>query len=164
MSANFQLEGADSLVAIFREYPEKGYRRPIIAAFRKAAEPVKRAMIRNLPGNLRGLRKAVKIKPGRGLSLAVGIFARQGVYRNSRGVDFDPYNIAYWHNYGTMANRDPEHNFSKPRSRKTANRRGGIKPLRFVEKGWEESKNEAQNAFEKKAQEELEKFLKDYAK
>lgn len=162
-TANFEIQGIEKLVKIFQEFPEKGYRRPVIAAFRKAAEPVKKAIIANLPGNLKGLRKAVKIKPGRGLSLSVGFFARQGIYRNSRGRDYDPYTIAYWHNYGTYGNRDPEHNFAKPRGRKTAGRSGGIKPLKFVERAWEQSKNEAQAAFEKKVEEEIDKFLKENA-
>jgi hypothetical protein len=161
MSASFTVEGMENLQRIFREFPENGYRKPVIAAFRKAAEPVKRAMIANLPGNLKSLRKAIKIKPGKGksMTLAVGIYARQGVFRNSRGQDWDPYQIAYWHNYGTLANRYSQHSFVTPRRKTTARFKGGIKPLLFVEKAWEESKGQAQKEFEKKADEEITKFL-----
>jgi hypothetical protein len=154
-------EGMENLQRIFRDFPEKGYRKPVIAAFRKAAEPVKRAMISNLPGNLKPLRKAVKIKPGKGrsLTLAVGIYARQGVYRNRKGQDWDPYQLAYWHNYGTLANRDPEHQFKTGRRKKTAGYRGGIRPMRFVERAWEESKGQAQKEFEVAVDKEITKWL-----
>lgn len=159
--SGFVLLGSENLQRIFRDFPEKGYRKPVIAAFRKAAEPVKKAMISNLPPSLRALRKAIKVKPGKGrsLTLAVGIYANAGVYRNSRGQDWDPYQIAYWHNYGTLANRDSQHSFVTPRRKKTVSWQGGIKPLRFMEKAWEESKVRAQQEFEKKAAEETTKFL-----
>ncbi len=163
--SGFTLLGAENLQRIFREFPEKGYRKPVIAAFRKAAEPVKKAMISRLPGNLKALRRAIKIKPGKGksMTLAVGIFARQGVFRNSRGQDWDPYQIAYWHNYGTLARRDSDHSFVTPRRKKTASYQGGIRPLRFVEAAWEESKGPAQQQFEKKVDEEITKFLQENA-
>lgn len=154
-------EGMDNLKNIFRDFPENGYRKPVIAAFRKAANPVKKAMIANLPPFIKPIRKAIKVKAGKGksMTLSVGIYARQGVYRNHRGQDWDPYQIAYWHNYGTMANRDTSHTFKTPRRRTTAGYRGGIRPLRFVERAWEQSKSKAQSEFEKKVDEEIIKFL-----
>jgi hypothetical protein len=161
MISNYTIEGMENLQTILREFPEKGYRKPIIAAFRKAAEPVKKAMIANLPPNLKALKKALKVKPGKGksMTLAVGIYANQGVFRNSRGQDWDPYQIAYWHNYGTLANRDKSHSFVCGRKKKTAGYNGGIRPLRFMERAWEQSKDQAQKEFEKKTEEEIDKFL-----
>ena len=159
--SGFTLLGAENIQRIFKEFPEYGYRRPVIAGFRKAAEPVKKAMIANLPSFIKPIRKAVKVKPGKGksMTLSVGVFSGQGVFRNRRGQDWDPYQIAYWHNYGTLANRDTGHSFKTPRRRTTARYRGGIRPLRFIEKAWEQSKAQAQNEFEKKVDEDITKFL-----
>ena len=165
MSSNFELIGAENLKRIIREFPENGYIKPVKAAFRKAADPVKKAIVTNLPGSLKGLKKAVKIKPGKGksLTMAVGIYSGNGVFRNTRGQDWDPYMIAYWHNYGTLSNRDREHSFKKQRRSISADFQGGIRPQRFVERAWDQSKTQAQKEFEKKAVEEVDKFLKQNA-
>jgi hypothetical protein len=158
---SFVLIGKEELDKIFRDFPEHGYRKPVIAAFRKAANPVKKEMASQLPGYLKPLKKVIKIKPGKGKSmrLSVGFYSGQGMYRNRRGRDWDPYMLAYWHNYGTLANRDPSHSFKKPRRAGTAAFKGGIRPRRFVEIAWENSKGQAQKEFEKKFDEELTKFL-----
>jgi len=165
MNADFELIGAENLKQIFRQFPDRGYIKPVKAAFRSAAAPVKKAIVANLPGNLKSLKRAVKIKAGKGksLTLSVGIFAGTGVFRNSRGQDWDPYIIAYWHNYGTLSNRDREHSFKTQRRSVSINRQGGIRPQRFIERAWDQSKNKARQEFEKKAQDEVEKFFKENA-
>ena len=168
MSSNFTLTGTENLKEIFRQFPEGGYRAPLNAAFRKAADPVKRAMISNLPSNLKALKRIVKAKTSRASkgepSLAVGFFNRQNlVFRNSRGINWDPYTIAYWHNYGTMARRYSGHSFITPRKSKTSRREGGVRPLLFAEKGWEQSQSQAQKIFEEEVDREICKFYQKYA-
>jgi hypothetical protein len=161
MDANFTLTGTDNLLKIFREYPEMGYRKPVIAGFRQAAIPVKKAMISNLPSALSPLKKIIKIKPGRGksMTLAVGAYGRQGMYRNSKGQMWDPWQILYWHNYGTLSRRAASHTFITPRKKVSMNRSGGIAPGLFFEKAWEQSQGEAQKKFEETVDKEVMKFL-----
>ena len=168
MSANFTLSGTENLLKILREYPDMGYRKPISAAFRAASVPVKKAIIACMPGYLGGLVKSVKAMSSRASkgepSLAVGIFGGKSLsYRNSRGIDWDPWVVAYWHNYGTMAYRSSSHSFTTARKAKTAGRKGGIKPLLFVERGWEQSSAEAEKVFEVKYEKDVTKFLSENA-
>lgn len=159
---SFTLEGDKALTAIFKDMPVEGYQKPVKAAFKKAAQPVKRSMAGALPSKLSAIKKVLKIKAGKGKSMTVatGFFGNAGVYVNSRGKQWNPYMLLYWFNYGTLANRDPGHNFLKPRRAVSANRKGGIKPAKIVEGAWERAKGEATKVFEKSWQEEFEKFLK----
>jgi hypothetical protein len=159
--ANFKLDGYDNIITILREMPEDGYRKPVIAAFRKAAQPVKEAMANNLPSSLSPLKKVLKISPGKGksMTLAVGFFGRQGMYRNRRGVMWDPYMLLYWHNYGTLANRSPEHSFQNPRRKPSVNWKGGIGAGLFVERAVDQSMPEAEKIFESSYLTEHQKFL-----
>jgi hypothetical protein len=166
MSApDFKLDGYGNIVQMFRQMPADGYRKPVVAAFRKAAEPVKKAMISNLPSSLSKLKRVIKIQPGKGksMTLAVGFYGRQGMYRNSKGVLWDPYMLLYWNNYGTLSNRAPGHSFQYPRRRISANRRGGIRAGFFVERAVEQSMPGAIKTFESAYLEEHEKFLQKLA-
>lgn len=163
--ANFTLEGSENLKTIFRELPEKGYRQPVIAAFRKAAKPVANAMASNLPKSLSNLKKIIKTKPGRGKSMTLSVGFTGGIakFTNSRGQTWDPYQLAYWPNYGTLANRFAQHSFKTPRRKKTANWQGGIKPGLFVERAVDQSMPEAQKVFESEFDKEITKFFEKYA-
>lgn len=165
-SSRFTLTGTENLKQIFKEFPEGGYRKPINAAFRKAAAPVKAAMISNLPTNLKGLSKSIKLKSSRASkgepSLAVGVFSN-GTYRNKRGIDWNPWIIAEWSNYGTMANRYSGHSFKTPRRSKTSDSKGGIKPQLFIEKAWDQTASQAQGIFEETVDKEITKFFEQRA-
>ena len=160
-TSNFKLDGYENIVSIFREMPEDGYRKPVIAAFKKAAEPVKKAMISNLPSGLNPLKKVIKSVSGKGKSMthAVGVYGNQGKYVNRRGQQWDPYQLIYWHNYGTLANRSVNHPFQNKRRKPSDNWKGGIKPGLFVEKAWNDSRVKAQIEFEKSYDIEHTKFL-----
>lgn len=159
--STFRLDGYDNIVNIMRKMPEDGYRKPVIAAFRKAAAPVRDAMVKNLPSNLKKLKKVIKIKPGKGksITLAVGAFANQGMYRNRRGQNWDPYMLLYWHNYGTLQGRDPNHSFKYKIRRTSAKKTGGLRAGLFFERAVETSMPQAEKIFEKAYAEEHEKFL-----
>jgi hypothetical protein len=163
--STYVIKGADRFMEILKEYPEMGYKRPVMIGFRKAALPVKKAMISNLPSYIKDLKKYIKIKQGKGksLTMSVGSFGRQTVYQNSKGQEWDPYQLFYWHNYGTLARRDPGHFFQNSRRKTSRGWKGGITPRLFFEKAWEQSKAEAQKAFEKSVDEQVTKWLNNKA-
>ena len=162
MSVTMELEGDAALTAIFKDMQLEGYQKPVKAAFKKAAVPVKREMGQALPPQLSGIKKVLKVQAGKGKSMAVsvGFFGNAGMYVNSRGKQWNPYMLLYWFNYGTLANRDPGHKFLKARRRISAYKKGGIKPAHIVEGAWTRVKDTAAKTFEKAWQEEYEKFLK----
>ena len=162
----FTVDGFDNIIKMWKDMPEDGYRKPVIAAFKKAALPVKRAMIAGLPSSIKATKAAIKIKPGRGksMTLAVGAFGRTGMYRNSRGVTWDPYQIIYWQNYGTLSNRAPEHQFLHARRKPSLNWRGGIRAGLFMEKAWNSTERDAEKIFETEYEKEYIKYLEARAK
>lgn len=164
-NTRFTLTGTENLRQIFRQFPEGGYRKPVVAGFRKAAKPVADAFANSLPGDLKKLKKIIKIRPGKGksITLSVGFTGGISTYRNSRGQDWDPWQLVYWFNYGTLANRLASHQFKTPRRKASATRSGGIKPGQFVEVAWENSKGEAQRVFETEVDKEITKFLEKLA-
>lgn len=163
--ANFTLDGTENLKRIFAELPEKGYRQPVVAAFRKAAKPVANAMARNLPASLSAIKKIIKTKPGRGrsMTLSVGFTGGMSKFTNSRGQTWDPWQILYWSNYGTLANRLASHDFKTPRRKRSAGWQGGIRPGLYVEKAIEQSMPEAQRVFESEFDKNITKFFEKYA-
>ena len=161
MSASFMIEGTENLKRIFAEFPEEGFRKPVNAAFRKAAKPVQSSMISSLPSSLSGLRKAIKIKSYRSEMplVAVGPFKKGIMYQNRKGQSWNPYMLLYWLNYGTLANRLSGHQFSKARGRKSASWKGGIMPGQFIERAVSSSLPEAQKIFETEVDKEMVKFF-----
>jgi len=161
MSANFTLDGTSNLKSIFSELPEKGYRQPVITAFRKAAKPVATAMANSLPSSLKALKKIIKTKPGKGKSLTLSVGFTGGIskFTNRRGQQWDPWQLVYWFNYGTLANRLSSHSFKTPRRKKTASYAGGIEAGTFVEKAIEQSMPSAQKVFETEFEKEITKFF-----
>ena len=122
-TTTFVMDGDDKMMRIFEAFEENGYRKPIMAAFRKAAAPVRSAMAANIPSNMSATRKVLKTKAGKGVSLSVGFYGNQGVYVNRRGISWSPWMLLYWQNYGTYANRYPGHTFQNARRERTARRR-----------------------------------------
>jgi hypothetical protein len=161
MSIQFSLTGDEELRKIFREFPENGYRKPIMFSFRKAALPVKKAMIAGLPASIKPMKKAIKAVPykSKDPELGVGAFKKGMMYQNRRGQNWNPYMLIYWHNYGTLANRSSSHSFATARRKASASWRGGIKATMFMEKAWESSKAQAQKIFEETVDKEITKFF-----
>lgn len=161
--ANFTLEGSENLERIFREFPENGFKKPFRVGLRKAIQPVKRAMIANIPSELNGLKRAIKgvVYKGDVPEAAVGVFSRGIVYRNRRGVDWNPWQLALWHNYGTLDWRaNIFHHFTTPLRRRTRSESMvGIRPKLFIERGWEASKGQAQKILETTVDQEITKFF-----
>jgi len=146
----YTMVGSDDILKFFKEFPEEGYRKPILAGFKKAAIPVRKAIVQAIPARIKAVKAAVKVRPSRRhLATNIGIYARIGWYVNRKGKKWDPFQLAYWFNYGTYSNRSPMHSFVRARDRKTADRKGGIKPDLYVDKAWRQSAAKAKQELEK---------------
>lgn len=149
MSANYKLEGEEHLLKVFADLPDKMYRKAVGKAMKAAAVPVRTEMANTLPSELRATKKILKVKASRrGLVVSIGFTGGLGMYENRRGQLWDPYQLVYWHNYGTLSNRLSSHTFKNPRRRVSASWQGGIKSGQFVERAWENSKDKAQKVLE----------------
>lgn len=165
MSTRFSLTGDKELLKMFKDFPEGGYRKPILASFRKAAVPVKKAMIAGLPPNIAAMKKAIKVVPykGKDPELGVGAFKKGMMYQNRRGQNWNPYMLIYWFNYGTLSKRASDHQFLKARTKKSSGWKGGIEAGKFIEKAWESNKDQALKIFEETVDKEIVKFFEKYA-
>lgn len=144
---DIQIEGAENLKQIFEQMHPTLKAQVVNRLFVRAAKPIKKAMISNLPGYLNKAKAIVKVRKGKNKeypSLSVGFYRRVAEYTNSRGKRWDPLMLVYWHNYGTLANRDAGHKFIKPRKKISAKWRGGIMPGRFVDRAIEAGMPQAQ--------------------
>ena len=167
MEAEFKhsIKGLAELKAIFDKYPELGWAKPCAAAFKKAAVPVRRAFEQSLPPAVSTLKKAIKVKASKqGMFVNIGFYAGQGKYANRRGQQWDPYQLIYWANYGTLANRAAEHSFKTSRRKASASWQGGIRARLFLEKAIESSLAEAKRVFDDDIEKEVLKFLNKEAK
>jgi len=162
----FEIKHQDKLDDIFEKLPAQYAKKPVIATFRKGANEVKKAMRSELPGYLKVTKKIISAKAGKSKnypSLSVGFFGRKAIYVNSKGQQWDPFMLVYWHNYGTLANRQPGHPFKKARKAKSSNMQGGIRPRLFVEKAIQASHQKALQVVENEFEDQLMKFLKKHA-
>lgn len=67
-------------------------------------------------------------------SMYIGFNNKEGL---PKGDKIPTWFKAYWSNYGTLANRDPDHKFTRPVRKKRQSVRGGIQPRNFFETGIE---------------------------
>lgn len=161
--SRFIMEGVEQFRQVLAEFPEKAYRKPISKAMKAAAVPVRTEMSNSLPSSIRKAKKILKVKASkRGLVVTTGFTGGLGMYENHRGQLFDPYQLVYWFNYGTLASRLSSHSFKNPRKRKSAAWSGGIIPSGFVESAWERSQKSAEKIFEDTFQKEIQKMVDEY--
>lgn len=158
-----EFTGVENLQEIFNKLPEKYAKKPVQAAFRKAAKPFIQAVKSSLPSRLNSLTKIINVVNNRGGGITAGVLSKKGMVTLKDKRDYDAFFPIYWSNYGTYANRDSSHKFVQKRKAKTANRRGGIVPLRFVEKSWDQTKAQAEEIAQKELVTQTEKFLQKYA-
>jgi len=158
-----EISGEENLQEIFNKLPEKYAKKPVQAAFRKAAKPFIAAVKSSFPSRLSSLKKIIGIVNNKGAGITAGVLSKKGMVTLKDGRDYDAFFPVYWSNYGTYAMRDPSHKFVQKRKAKTANRPGGIVPLRFIERSWEETKDQAEEISLKELVTQTEKFLQKYA-
>lgn len=76
-----------------------------------------------------------------------------------RGDDYIPeVDRARWVEYGTLANRDPRHEFKHRRGRRSAKWRGGIKPARATERAWEATSQRVYSNIPREARAAIERY------
>ena len=152
-----EFTGVEDLSTIFKELPAKYGKKPVISTFRKAARPFVKQLRGLTPSATGETKKSIGIKAGRSAeypSIQVGF----------RGGKYMPtWFKAYWNNYGTLANRDPQHSFVRGRKSKTATRQGGIRAKRFVEQAWDSTSEQSQRIVEDELKNETIKFLQKHA-
>lgn len=148
MADAITIQGLDDCLRFFDQAPEN-LMKVSRTAMRDAGKEVSKMARQRLPKRWRKLVRSKVLRSYKGnLQVLWGLFnghQRQG-HQNKKG-DIDDWFKAYWLNYGTLGNRDPEHHFQTAvKHRKTAaaaRRRNteGIKPRKFFEasiQGWEE--------------------------
>ena len=110
---------------LLEEFPIKADK-VVKDAMREASKAVAQNIRPKMPNKT--FRKAVKYKISEGTGYT---FANVGILRG--GKKWFEWSKAYWKNFGTLSNRDPQHKFARPRKTRTSGWRGGIKPAHFFE-------------------------------
>lgn len=147
MAAGITIQGLDDCLRFFDQAPEN-LMKVSRTALRDGAKAVAKVSRQRLPKRWRSLVRYKVLRNYKGnLQVLWGLFnghQRQG-HQNPKNA-IDDWFKAYWLNYGTLGNRDPEHHFQtavKHRKTAAAARRKnteGIKPRKFFEAsiaGWE---------------------------
>jgi hypothetical protein len=162
-SITVEFTGAENLQEIFNKLPEQYAKKPVQAAFRKAAKPFIAAVRANLPSRMASLKKIINVVNNKGASVTAGVLSKKAMVTLKDKREYDAFFPLYWSNYGTYARRDASHKFTQKRKAKTAARKGGIVPLRFVEKSWDQTKAQAEEIAQKELVLQTEKFLQKHA-
>jgi hypothetical protein len=145
-----QFTGNETVEEIMRELPNEVRSTVMQKVFAKASQP----FVRDARGRFTGReKKGVGTINGK----VNGNFYAGLVRKGSNGLE---YMIAYWKNFGTLANRDKSWSFSYARKRKSASWRGGIKPRGNIAGAWEANKARVEATIENESA----KIIMDYLK
>lgn len=146
----FKMEGAEQLARMFNELPEKFSKKVLIVTLRKGGGIINAEIKKEVPSKIKGVSAALSvgvIDRDETPSVIAGFFRNRRYFSNKTGakrrVDllqkgkrkFDAATIAYWFNYGTMANRSGTHRFRTPRRGPRSSASGGLKAELFFQKG-----------------------------
>lgn len=165
MANAITIQGLDDCLRFFDQAPEN-LMKVSRTAMRDGGKEVSKMARQRLPKRWRKLVRSKVLRSYKGnIQVLWGLFNghQQQGHQNKNGA-IDDWFKAYWLNYGTLANRDPEHHFQTPvKHRKTAaaaRRRSteGIKPRKFFEaaiQGWEDRFTEAFSASLKNQEDKL---------
>lgn len=154
--ASIQFTGTENLEQIFTGLPVQ-YRKPVLQKiFAKAASKFVTAAKREFNGSTKKALGTVQGKSAEYPATYAGLVRKGG---NSW-----EYQRAYWRNFGTLSRRDPNHAFTKPRRRSSANWKGGIEATQAVGRAWEANQGEAARVIEQEAAAIANKFLQSKAK
>ena len=141
------ISGIDELTEFLKEHP-KELNKSAIQSLTKGSAVLKKSIISMMPSNIRMFKPIVASKQlGKedNPTLLVGIFGKKLFYSNKRGLKMDAFYLAYWNNYGTLANRDSSHAFVFGRRKKSVSKTGGIRPSRFFDRAVDASMEAALN-------------------
>ncbi|HNX11606.1 MAG TPA: hypothetical protein PKH68_01330 [Paludibacteraceae bacterium] len=158
-----EFTGTENIQEIFNKLPEQYAKKPVQAAFRKAAKPFIAAVRSNLPSRLSSLQKIINVVNNKSAGITAGVLSKKAMVTLKDKREYDAFFPVYWSNYGTYSRRDASHKFTQKRKAKTANRKGGIVPLRFVEKSWDQTKAQVEEIAQRELITQTDKFLKKHA-
>jgi len=162
-AVTLEFSGTENLQQIFNKLPAQYAKKPVQAAFRKGAAPFIKSLKSTMPPALKKVSKAIGIKNGKGPYISAGIQAKKIGIKLNDGNTYDAYFPLYWSNYGTLTRRDTSHQFKNKIKASSSKRKGGIRPLLFVERSWEQTKQQAESIISKELVTQTEKFLQKYA-
>jgi hypothetical protein len=145
-----EIQGADKLAKMFKDLPDKFSTKVLLKTLRKGGSIVNAEIKKHIPANIKGIAASLdmsKIETDESPAIIAGFFRSRKYFSNKTGKrrkadlrqkgdnKFDAATIAYWFNYGTLANRTSVYRFRTPRKARTASRRGGIEAQLFFQKG-----------------------------
>jgi Bacteriophage HK97-gp10, putative tail-component len=146
---SFEMEGADKLAQMFNELPDNFSNKVMRTILRKGAAIINGEIKKATPSCIKGVDMALDMANLGGAetpTIVTGFFRNKRYFSNkvgkkrkkdlaSKDVKFDAATIAYWFNYGTMANRSGQYQFATPRKGPRKNAAGGIRPTYFFQEG-----------------------------
>ncbi len=153
------IQGIDQLTDFLTEHP-KELNKTAIQSLMKGSNVLKKEIVNQMPASIKALKPIVASKAltnSDNPNILVGIFGKRMFYVNRRGKKWDAFYLAYWQNYGTLANRDPGHLFIKGRRKVSQSWRGGIRPNRFFDRAIDSSFESALSV----AEQDLNKIIDD---
>lgn len=166
MVEGINIEINDSnLNQFFAALPNKVGPKTMVAIARKGATAVNGELRKAMPGNLKKFKSILGAKASRRKDVAMvaaGYYGNKVRYVNRRGEPWDAWMLVYWHNYGTLANRDPSHKFQYARRKKSVAWSGGIRPTHFFEKGIAAGSPKAEKKMIENANQIIDKAAKKY--
>lgn len=165
MNTRVKVEGVPQLMRAFDQAPAN-LMKIARTAMRAGAKATATQIRTGVPGQWSGLTKAKVGKTYRGELYASAGLRSKGHRTEQSGKEVDDWFKAYWANYGTLENRDPNHRFANPVRRSTTavalrrrNRRGQ-KAQNFFEnaiRGWDDT---FMRAFTESIEKQKDKILK----
>ena len=150
-----EFEGDYSLEQILTKLPSQYGKKLMHNIFAKAARPFVTSLRSEFNGSAKKGVTTVRGKSNDVPALWAGL-----VRTSSNSFS---YQKAYWKNFGTLENRMQGYPFLNTRKRKTANWKGGVKPISAVDRIWNLKAAECESIIEKDAEVETVKFLNKYA-
>jgi len=158
MSVSITIEGDKELASKFDNLSKAASKKVVLVAFRKTSAIFTRALRSAMPA---GLKKSVGTKAlkGEDATLVAGVMSNKK-YKSGKGSELDAWTVAYWLEFGTMANRSTGHTFVRPRRRKSANWKGGIVGKGTVNSAWEQTQGTIEKETGAILQTEIEKAIK----
>lgn len=138
---NVKSEGVQELIETLERLPPKVAMRPLKQTLKRAAKPLEQEAKNTLPVKLSDLKQAITTKVMRSIpAVKTGVYTKRVVVmlpHKGKEIEWDAYYLLYWHNYGTLYRRDPNHYFQKPVNIRKEHLSGGINPKKFIQKAYD---------------------------
>ena len=119
---------------IMADLPKKYAKKTVQKEMRTASKPFIKDLRSNLPESFKMASKTVGTSNFKKIpAITAGIQLNKAFVVLRDGKTWDAYYPLYWNNYGTLANRDPQHDFVKKRKSISQSWSGGIRAKKFVQ-------------------------------